>query len=274
MYRRYALKKKKRTIRKRPSPFKRKVFRRRRYYKKRSVNPRLSFKGITVPVSQQDVVTLSTAADTVFAPAPALNTSALHSKFAVIYNKYRVMYTSISVQPNQFSSYYFGQLGYNEPLKYVVYKVAPDMDPNSTNTAVTPNNFKDAMRMPGARAYPLTRACRRSRPATYGVIRNYQTSAPFDTTTVTKVRQACRTPWLSTTIAESDDPLVFGWAVWFPEIFNSSTNVPPAFQVISSLYVRYIMPSNLDSASFVKNENDVEIPYDFENLSVNNDCAV
>lgn len=241
MYRRYSKKKR--------SPLKKRTTIRRRTYKKRyarkwrkQVTPRLTPRGISVPVSRVIYKSLSTSADTIVDPAPDLSASSEFQRFANIYNKYRVMSIGINVVPHQNNAFYYNIQGLKEPLRYVVYRMAPDTLGSSTN----PSTYREAMLMPGAKSYPLTRTCRRRRIALIGKTVEYLAAQEFTTSNTITVRQACRTPWLSTSMAEADDPLYWGWAVWFPQMHftEASTNLP-SFEIISVLNTRFISAVNL-----------------------------
>ena len=125
--------------------------------------------------------------------------------------------------------------GEADPLKYVIYRVEAD----TIGTATNPTSFKQAMTMPGARAYNLSQSACRTRYASMGVIRDYVNQESFTEQGTIAVRQACRTPWLSTQFAEADEPYLYGWAVWFPSVRSDGPNFP-TFEVINVLNTRFV----------------------------------
>lgn len=217
-----------------------KKYYKRKYYPRRTNSPRLSPRGITVPVSFTQRVILSNTADTIQQGRPRLDTSPLYNKFQDIYNKYKVQSITIHVQPHQNSAYFYDIKGVDEPLKYVVYRVSPDTIGTNTN----PTSFREAMSMPGAKAYPFNRACTRTRIALMGIVREYCTDPSFTTTNVTPVRGSVRAPWMSTSMTEADDPYLYGWAVWWPQI-NANSDVMPTFEMINVCNVRFVSAVNL-----------------------------
>ena len=191
MYRKYPTRKPRTFKKRRTSMVKKRYVSKRRYYpKRRSVTPRLSPRGIYVPVSRADYLTLSNAADTIYYERPRLQSDETFLKFAKIYNKYRVFSITINVVPHQNSIFYFNTQGDADPLKYVIYRVSPD----TIGTSTSPTSFKQAMTMPGAKAYNFSQSARRTRVALMGVVRNYLNNDSFTTANIVPVRQSTRTP--------------------------------------------------------------------------------
>lgn len=245
MYRRYPTRRR-RVSKRRPTAAakKRLLYKRRNYYRKKkyALTPRLSPRSITVPVARARYITLSTTDNVIADVTPVVGSSFTFNKFGEIYNKFRVMSITVNVVPHQNAAYFKEIQGASEPLKYVVYRVAPDTIGTSTN----PTSYKEAMMMPGAKAYNLTQTCTRKRVALMGVVRNYCNNASFTVDNTVAVRQACRAPWLSTQMSEADDPFLYGWAVWFPQLSTFSTTVDiPTFEIINIMNVRFISAMNL-----------------------------
>lgn len=250
MYRYY---KKKTTRKAKPYGTRRFAFKRRYAYRKKGslkstmkpsksypVTPRLSVPPITVPIARKDAVLLDpgTAPNyigTIFVPRPSLSSFPIYQRFGAIYNKFRVMKISINIIPKQMNAAYYNKRSVDNPMRYVVWRFTPDQ----IGIVADPLNYKEAMAMPGARSYSLNQSCYRTRLAYMGTIRQYLQSNTFDESGMVDVRQAVRAPWLSTSLGETDDPYLFGWGVWFP---NIATDTPPnvGFEVENILHTRFI----------------------------------
>lgn len=193
---------------------------------------RVSPRPVTVPCSSTQYATLKTDADVIIAPIPSLASNDMFGRYKTIYNKYKAMTITINIQPHQNSSFMYNVQGSGDPLKYVIYRVSPDTIGTHTN----PTTFREAMSMPGAIAYNLTQAARRTRKARMGVVNNYVNNSSFTTTNVVPVRHSTYTPWMSTSMEEADDPFLYGWSVWFPQVVADTV---PTFEIINVVNVRF-----------------------------------
>ncbi|ACQ78167.1 hypothetical protein [Circovirus-like genome CB-A] len=237
------------------------------YRKFKSVNPKIKVPNIKVPIAFSSTVALSTSADKIFTPEPTLKDNEVHDTYTRVYNKHKVVSIVNYVQPHQYSSYYYNLVGNGEPLKYVVYKITPD----TLGDESKPTNFREAMAMPGARAYSLTRSSKRMRIAQMGVVNTYLKGSEFVDANLTNVRQSRRATYIPTNTLESDLPWYFGFRIWFPQLTGGTLNLPPpSFEVISVLNVSYIMPTNA-SLTTIKKEDDT-LPDNMFNLNCNSDC--
>lgn len=169
----------------------------------------------------------------------------MHLNYSNIYNKYKPLKLSINVIPTNMSSYYYNIGGEGEPLRYVVYKQAPDTIGNGT----TPTSYRQAMMMPGARSYKFTQSCRRVRLCLVGIKRELLTSASFTLDDCNPHRMSMRAPWFSTILPEDRtlNAPIFGWQVWFPQLRGPDTLQPPTFEVMSAIHVRYCCGANVDN---------------------------